>query len=64
MLALLDPVEFEALTADRAYDSNDLRNEMEERGVTVLDSSQIEGRVEAIDYDTELYKWRHLVENK
>ena len=59
---LLDGVEFEALIADRAYDSNALRDELEERGATAVIPPR-SNRVEAIEYDTEMYKWRHLVEN-
>ena len=33
---LLDGVEFEALIADKAYDSNELRAELQGRGVTVV----------------------------
>ena len=34
--SLLDGVEFEALIADRAYDSNALRDELKERGATAV----------------------------
>ena len=33
---LLDGVEFEALIADRAYDSNALRDELKERSATAV----------------------------
>ena len=59
---LLDSVEFEALIADRAYDSNVLRDELQARGAMAVIPPKA-NRVEAIDYDTEMYKWRHLVEN-
>ena len=67
--SLLDGVEFEALIADRAYDSNALRDELKERGATAVippthpERSRRTNRVDEIDYDVEMYKWRHLVEN-
>ena len=59
---LLDGVEFEALIADRAYDSNALRDELKERSATAVIPPK-SNRVDEIDYDVEMYKWRHLVEN-
>ena len=59
---LLDGVEFEALIADKAYDSNELRAQLQARGVTVVIPPRA-NRVDEIDYDSEMYKWRHLVEN-
>ena len=59
---LLDGVEFEALIADRAYDSNALRDELAERGAVAVIPPK-SNRIEAIEYDVEMYKWRHLVEN-
>ena len=58
---LLDGVEFDALIADKAYDSNDLRAELQGRGVAVVIPPRA-NRVEVIEYDSEMYKWRHLVE--
>ena len=59
---LLDGVAFEALIADRAYDSNALRDELKERDATAVIPPR-SNRVNEIDYDREMYKWRHLVEN-
>lgn len=59
---LLDGVAFETLIADRAYDSNALRDELAERGATAVIPPK-SNRVDEIDYDREMYKWRHLVEN-
>ena len=50
-----DGVEFEALIADRAYDSNALRDELEERGATVVIPPRSD-RVDEIAYDVEMYK--------
>ena len=61
--SLLDGVEFEALIADQSYDSNVLRDELEERGAAAVIPLK-SNRVDEIDYDVEMYKWRrHLVEN-
>lgn len=60
--SLLLGVDFGALIADRAYDSNELRAELQSRGVTAVIPPR-SNRVEPIAYDTEMYKWRHLVEN-
>ena len=59
---LLDGVEFEALIADKAYDSNELRAQLQARGATVVIPPR-SNRVDEIEYDSEMYKWRHLVEN-
>ena len=62
VVPLLDGVEFETLIADRAYDSNALRDELQERGATAVIPPRA-NRIEEIAYDREMYKWRHLVEN-
>lgn len=58
---LIEDVEFEALIADKAFDNNALRTKLNERGATAVIPSRA-GR-KAIPYDTEMYKWRHLIEN-
>ena len=60
--SLLLGVEFGALIADRAYDSDELCAELRARVVTAAIPPR-SNRVEAIAYDTEMYKWRHLVED-
>ena len=60
--SLLDGVAFEALIAERAYDSNALRAELKERGAMAVIPPK-SNRVDEIDYDVEMYKWRHLVEH-
>ena len=52
---LLEGVAFETLIADRAYDSNALRDELEERGVMAVIPPR-SNRVDEIDYDREMYK--------
>ena len=59
---LLDGIKLEALIADKAYDSNELRTELQGRGVAVVIPPRA-NRVDEIEYDSEMYKWRHLVEN-
>ena len=59
---LLVGVEFEALIADKAYDSNELRAQLQARGAMAVIPPKA-NRVAAIEYDSEMYKWRHLVEN-
>ena len=55
-------LEFGALIADRAHDSDELRAELRARGVTAVIPPR-SNRVEPIAYGTEMYKRRHLVEN-
>ena len=59
---LLVGVEFEALIADKAYDSNEWRAQLQACGAMVVILPRA-NRVEVIEYDSEMYKWRHLVEN-
>ena len=56
---LLDGVEFEALIADKAYDSNELRAQLQARGATVVIPPR-SNRVDEIEYDSEMYKWRRF----
>jgi transposase len=59
---LIEDVEFAALIADKAFDNNALRNTLNERGAIAVIPSKAD-RKEAIPYDTEMYRWRHLIEN-
>ena len=59
---LIQDLEFEALLADKAFDANWLRAELNERGASAVIPPR-RNRILHIDYDTEMYKWRHLVEN-
>ena len=47
---------------DKAFDNNWLRDELKERGAAAVIPSKAD-RAERIPHDTEMYKWRHLVEN-
>jgi transposase len=59
---LIQDVEFAALIADKAFDQNQLRAQLNERGATAVIPSTT-ARTTPIPYDTEMYKWRHLIEN-
>ena len=51
-----------ALIADKAFDSNDIIANLNERGAKVV-ISQHPRRSNPLQIDTEIYKWRHLIEN-
>ncbi len=59
---LIEGVEFGALLADKAFDSNDIIAYLNERGAKVV-ISQHPRRAIPIPLDTEMYKWRHLIGN-
>src|SRR3546814_8664057 len=59
---LITGLDFDALIADKAFDSNALRATLNERGALAVIPSNA-SRAGAIPYDEEMYKWRHLVEN-
>jgi transposase len=59
---LLDGVEFAALIADKAFDSNDIIADLNHRGAKIV-ISQHPRRAAPRHIDTEMYKWRHLIEN-
>src|SRR6476620_906025 len=59
---LIEGIEFGALIADKAFDSNDIIANLNERGAKVV-ISQHPRRAIPLQIDTEMYKWRHLIEN-
>jgi transposase len=59
---LIHGLSFDALLADKAFDSNWIVEEMNARGATIC-ISQRPQRKEPLEIDEEMYKWRHLVEN-
>lgn len=59
---LIEGVAFDALIADKAYDSNWLVEELDERGAKVV-ISQHPRRIGPCAIDPVMYAWRHLVEN-
>lgn len=59
---LIDGLQFDAFIADKAFDSNSIIAELDERGATVV-ISQHPRRSKPLSLDREMYKWRHLIEN-
>ena len=59
---LIEGVAFGALIADKAFDSNDIIANLNERGAKVV-ISQHPRRTKPLQIDAEMYKWRHLIEN-
>jgi transposase len=59
---LLEGLEFDALIGDMAFDSNPILAELDQRGAKAV-IAQHPRRAIPLDLDTEVYKWRHLIEN-
>ncbi len=59
---LIEGIEFGALIADKAYDSASLIADLGERGAKIV-ISQHPRRSQPLKIDTEMYAWRHLIEN-
>ena len=59
---LIDEIAFGGLIADKAFDSNAIIANLNERGAKIV-ISQHPRRALPLRLDTELYKWRHLIEN-
>src|SRR5918995_2637847 len=59
---LLTDLNFSALLADKAFDSDAIRADLDDRGATAAIPPKA-NRVTTIPCDFEIYKWRHLVEN-
>jgi transposase len=59
---LIEEIAFGALIADKAFDSNEIIAELNERRAKVV-ISQHPRRTTPLDIDREMYKWRHLIEN-
>ena len=59
---LIDGIEFGGLIADKAFDSNAIIADLNERGAKVV-ISQHPRRTKPLKIDAEMYKWRHLIEN-
>ena len=59
---LLEGIDFAALIADKAFDSNAIIADLDERGAKVV-ISQHPRRAKPLAIDQEMYKWRHLIEN-
>jgi transposase len=59
---LIDGITAENLLADRGYDTNDIIEKATQQGMNVVIPPK-KNRTEQRDYDKDLYKLRHLVEN-
>jgi transposase len=59
---LIRDLHFDALLGDKAFDVNWLRSDLNQRGAAAVIPPK-SNRIQQIDYDKEMYKWRHLVEN-
>jgi transposase len=59
---LIEGVAFDALIGDKAFDSNWMIAELDERGAKAV-ISQHPRRAQPLPVDQEMYKWRHLIEN-
>jgi transposase len=59
---LIKDVEFDALLADKAFDINWIRAELNERGALAVIPPKAD-RAQPIECDFHMYRWRHLIEN-
>jgi len=59
---LLKDQKCENVLADKAYDTNAIREFLKNQGAEAVIPSKL-NRIEQIDYDRHTYKERHLVEN-
>ena len=59
---LIRDVPFDALLADKAFDVDWLRAELNQRGASAVIPPKA-NRKQQIAYDKDMYRWRHLVEN-
>ncbi|MCW2283757.1 transposase [Rhodoblastus acidophilus] len=53
---------FDALLADKAFDSNAIIADLDKRGAKAV-ISQHPRHAQPLPIDEEMYKWRHLIEN-
>ena len=59
---LIKDISFDALLADKAFDADWLLQDLNARGATAVIPPKANRTVQR-DYDTEVYKWRQMVEN-
>ena len=59
---LIEGISFDMLLADKAFDANWLRKELDKRGAIAVIPPRKTRKIQ-FEYDKEIYKWRHLVEN-
>ena len=53
---------FQALLGDKAFDADWLRADLDHRGAKAVIPPKA-NRKRSIDYDKDMYRWRHLIEN-
>jgi transposase len=59
---LLEGIALEALIADKGFDNDRLRHELDARGTLAVIPPKAD-RARAIPCDFAMYRWRHLIEN-
>jgi transposase len=59
---LIEGLTFGAFVGDKAFDNDELRQALNERGAKAVIPPR-RNRTTLIEYDREMYKWRHLIEN-
>ena len=59
---LLADIDFGGLIADKAFDSNAIIADLNDRGAKIV-IAQHPRRAKPLPFDRDLYKWRHLIEN-
>lgn len=59
---LIKDIDFKALLADKAFDVDWLRAELDDRGAVAVIPPK-SNRTHSIPCDFHMYRWRHLVEN-
>ncbi len=59
---LIEGISFEALLADKAFDADWLRKQLDERGAMAVIPPRSNRKIQYA-YDKAMYQWRHLVEN-
>ncbi len=59
---LIETIHFDALLGDKAFDADWLRAELDQRGALAVIPPRRNRKLQ-IDYDKEMYRWRHLIEN-
>ena len=62
MLFMFDGIDFDALIADKAFDSDTIIADLNDRGAKIV-IAQHPRRTKPLPLDAEMYKWRHLIEN-
>ena len=59
---LIQDIAFGALLGDKAFDADWLRADLDGRGAAAVIPPKT-NRKAAVDFDRDMYRWRHLIEN-